>query len=78
MTTISSMQEFTCDICNRRFDSREGLRSHRDLHESGEVKKQMTLPSTRTVALVAGITAGILVASIIAWRIARRKSQPRY
>ncbi|HKU49085.1 MAG TPA: hypothetical protein VJP79_03965 [Nitrososphaera sp.] len=75
-TTISS-QEFTCSMCNMSFDTAEALHTHEKSHLStGMQKNKIQLPHARTVAVAAGITTGILVAAIVAWRMSKRKSQP--
>jgi hypothetical protein len=63
-------------MCNKSFDTAETLHTHEKSHSStGMQKNKIQMPHARTAALAAGITTGILVAAIIAWRMSKRKNQ---
>jgi type IV secretory pathway TrbD component len=66
-------------MCGTTFDTREKLRKHSSRIHNGMSRRQiMAMPEPRTLAIAAGITAGVVVAALVAWRIARRRRQAKY
>ena len=78
MTTAPQIQTFTCEMCGTTFETREKLRKHSSQVHNGMARRQMTMPEPRTLAIAAGITAGVVVAAIVAWRMARRRRHARH
>ena len=77
-TTAPQIQTFTCEMCGTTFDTREKLRKHSSQIHNGMSRRHMAMPEPRTLAIAAGITAGVVVAAIVAWRMARKRGQAKY
>ena len=75
MTTISSVQEHVCQRCKKRFESKSALDDHMDSHRLDSDQQKNDFPAARTIAIAAAIATVILVAGLIAWRLAGRRNK---